>query len=331
MEHQTQSHTDGLQVAAAQTETTLAGGQGAMRYDFRQALHLSKDQLRVVMRTHEQFVRWFVNELTLRLRIPVQIQVQDAVEVTYEEFINELSPVTVIQVVDVNPLDGRILIHFDTDLVFAMLDHFMGGSSRQKYLERELTELETLLFQSLISQLCPLYSRAWNPFCEFTASFGALENHPRFVQIAAPSDSVLRVRLACRMEHYSTVIDVLIPYTLLDKMVPKLKARRLDAHRVNRQRDKHYRDLVSQHLLNSDAFLSVRLGDVALSVRQVMDLQAGDVIPLGHPVDIPVPLYVNGTLIGSGNIGMSHGNYATKIVELSNIAQTWKESVETDD
>lgn len=300
-------------------------------YDFRQALHLSKDQLRVVLRTHEQFVRFFINELTMRLRIPVQIQVMDAVEATYEQFINELPSITVIQVMELNPIDGQMLVHFDTGLVFSMLDHFMGGGNHQRYQDRELTELESLLFRSLIAQLCPLYASAWNPFCEFSAVFGPLENHPRFVQIAAPGDSVLRVRLNCKLEQLTTVIHMVIPYTLLDKMVPKLRARHLEVHRSVKQRDNHHRELVSQHLLNSDATLSLRLGDTSLTMRQVMDLQVGDVIPLSHQIDIPLPLYVNGAPIASGFIGTLHGNYATKIVELSNLAEVWKESVQNDE
>ncbi len=76
------------------------------------------------------------------------------------------------------------------------------------------------------------------------------------------------------------------------------------------QRDKP--DLI----LDIPVGLSVELGRTQMAVRDVMNLAPGTVIELDKQVEEPVDLYVNGCLIGRGEVVVVDDALGIKITEL---------------
>jgi flagellar motor switch protein FliN/FliY len=64
--------------------------------------------------------------------------------------------------------------------------------------------------------------------------------------------------------------------------------------------------------------LSVELGRTQLQVREIMSLTSGTVIELDKTADQPVDLYVNGSLIGRGEVVVIDNNIGVKITEVFN-------------
>ncbi len=62
--------------------------------------------------------------------------------------------------------------------------------------------------------------------------------------------------------------------------------------------------------------LSVELGRTQMPVREVMNLAPGTVIELDKQVEEPVDLYVNGCLIGRGEVVVVDDSLGIKITEL---------------
>ena len=63
--------------------------------------------------------------------------------------------------------------------------------------------------------------------------------------------------------------------------------------------------------------VSVEVGSARLLVREVLQLGEGSVVELDRPADAPADLYVNGRLIGRGDITVVDDRVAIKIVDLS--------------
>ena len=63
--------------------------------------------------------------------------------------------------------------------------------------------------------------------------------------------------------------------------------------------------------------VSVEVGSARLLVRDVLQLGEGSVVELDRPADAPADLYVNGRLIGRGDITVVDDRVAIKIVDLS--------------
>ena len=94
-------------------------------YDFKRALRFSKDQIRSLTRIHENFARLITTFFSAQLRTYVQITVASADQIPYEEFIRSIPKMTILNVFEVPPLDGRILMEINPNIAYALLDRMI--------------------------------------------------------------------------------------------------------------------------------------------------------------------------------------------------------------
>ena len=102
-------------------------------YDFKRALRFSKDQIRSLTRIHENFARLLTTFFSAQLRTYVQITVVSVDQIPFEEFIRSIPNMTLINVFEVPPLDGNILMEINPNIAYSMLDRLMGGRGASTY------------------------------------------------------------------------------------------------------------------------------------------------------------------------------------------------------
>ena len=91
-------------------------------YDFKRALRFSKDQIRSLTRIHENFARLLTTYFSTQLRTYVQISVASVDQIPYEEFIRSIPKMTILNVFEVLPLEGRIVMEVNPNIAYAMMD-----------------------------------------------------------------------------------------------------------------------------------------------------------------------------------------------------------------
>ena len=101
-------------------------------YDFKRALRFSKDQIRSLTRIHENFARLLTTFFSAQLRTYVQI-CRFSRSNSFEEFIRSIPNMTFINVFEVPPLDGNILMEVNPNIAYSMLDRMMGGKGASIY------------------------------------------------------------------------------------------------------------------------------------------------------------------------------------------------------
>lgn len=62
--------------------------------------------------------------------------------------------------------------------------------------------------------------------------------------------------------------------------------------------------------------LSVEIGSVSRSMQDLLDLQQGAVVVLDRPVDDPVDILANGTVIARGEVVNAGERYGVRITEV---------------
>ena len=65
-----------------------------------------------------------------QLRTYVQISVASADQIPYEEFIRSIPKMTILNVFEVPPLEGRIIMEVNPNIAYAMMDRMMGGKEK---------------------------------------------------------------------------------------------------------------------------------------------------------------------------------------------------------
>jgi flagellar motor switch protein FliN len=62
--------------------------------------------------------------------------------------------------------------------------------------------------------------------------------------------------------------------------------------------------------------LTVELGHCQLPMREVLQLNIGNVVQLDKPADAPVDLFVNGKLVARGEVVVIEDRFGVKITEV---------------
>ena len=87
----------------------------------------------------------------------MQITVASVDQIPFEEFVRSIPNMTLINVFEVPPLDGNILMEINPNIAYSMLDRLMGGSGASHSNVDNLTEIETKIMTNLLNAHSTIY------------------------------------------------------------------------------------------------------------------------------------------------------------------------------
>lgn len=71
-------------------------------------------------------------------------------------------------------------------------------------------------------------------------------------------------------------------------------------------------------VLDVQITLTARLGSTDMKVQDILVLSLGSIIELDNEAGSPISLYANGKYVAKGEVLVSEGRYAIRIVEIAN-------------
>jgi len=267
-------------------------------YDFKRALRFSKDQIRTLTRLHENFARLLTTYFSAQLRTYVQISVASVDQIPYEEFIRSIPKMTILNVYEVPPLDGRILMEINPHIAYAMMDRVLGGRGVSKSKVENLTEIETKIMSNLFEKGFENLQEAWANLIDIEPVLTEFEVNPQFIQMVSPNETVIVISLNSQIGDTSGMINICIPHVVLEPIMPKLSAHYWLAS-SKKERLPEESITLKKRIGNALLPLSAELGVTEISIQDFLQLAVGDVIELkqgiGRPLSIKVgevPKYI---------------------------------------
>ena len=191
-------------------------------YDFKRALRFSKDQIRSLTRIHENFARLLTTYFSTQLRTYVQISVASVDQIPYEEFIRSIPKMTILNVFEVLPLEGRIVMEVNPNIAYAMMDRVLGGSGASVNKVNNLTEIETRIMSNLFEKGFENLQEAWSTITEINPNLTEFEVNPQFLQMVSPNETVIVISLNTQVGDVTGMINICIPHVVLEPIISKL-------------------------------------------------------------------------------------------------------------
>ena len=68
---------------------------------------------------------------------------------------------TILNVFEVPPLEGRIIMEVNPNIAYAMMDRVMGGKGTSVNKIDNLTEIETKIMSTMFEKTCDYLQEAW--------------------------------------------------------------------------------------------------------------------------------------------------------------------------
>ncbi len=262
-------------------------------YDFKRALRFSKDQIRSLTRIHENFARLLTTFFSAQLRTYVQISVASSDQIPYEEFIRSIPNMTILNVFEVPPLEGRILLEVNPNIAYAMLDRMLGGKGMSVNKINNLTEIETKIMSNMFERAIENLRETWADLAEIDPMLTNFEVNPQFLQMVSPNETVVVISLNTVIGETSGMINICLPHVVLEPIIPKLSVH------YWMQADKKEREpkevaIIEKNIQMANVPVAVELGTADISIQEFLSLDAGDVIELNQQITNPLLIKIGG-------------------------------------
>ena len=268
--------------------------------DFSRPTKFTADQARRIIRATETFCQTANTRLSTELRVPVELELLNTVQLTWAAAQAQLPPHSLSLILEVAPIGTRMLLTAEQPFVLAGLEALLGGSPDRTPRERRLSEIDWSLTRRLFESIVYQLSGVWQELGGVTLSAGEIDPHDAG-QVASVSEPTFTLLLECRIAKQSFALAMLIPWAAIEPV----------EHAISGRDTSHEHEVLSASPMQramSDVPVTLRAEVAALDleVSEILSLVPGSVVKFGVPADDGVMLYAENFKLARAQPG-SHG------------------------
>ncbi|MWC26559.1 flagellar motor switch protein FliM [Paenibacillus sp. MMS18-CY102] len=284
-------------------------------YDFKRAVRFSKDHIRSLTRIHENFARYLTTYFSAQLRTFVQISVVDVEQLPYDEFIRSIPKMTILNIFEAEPLEGRMVMEVHPNVAYAMLDRLLGGQGTAPSKMNALTEIEMTVLERIFSRAFESLQEAWKTVVDISPRLEALETNPQFMQIVSPNETIALISLSTKIGDTTGMINLCIPHVVIEPIMPKLSVHHWFVSQ-KKSRSPEEVEVLEQRVNRAQLPIAVELGESVINVHEFLSLMQGDVITLNKPVGEGLNIKVGNKIKFIGSPGSVKDRVAVQVDEI---------------
>ncbi len=291
-------------------DSLVAPDANAVKYDFIRSDRLAKDQIRSIHQLHTQFARHLTSSLSAYLRALVEVSLISVDQVSYGEFLKQVSDPTLICSLSMLPMHGSIAMEISPPLAFPVIDILLGGPGKPPSEIRSLTEIEMQIVEGFIKLALISLKEAWRPLVAIEPRLANTETKPQMLQLVAAGEAVVTIGFEVKVGENSGMLNLCIPSIML-----KMNRSLLDLQRRRHQAESRGSEIskIGNSLRNSLVTVTSEVRDRAVVVEDLLSVVPGDTIQVNHAVGDPIVLNVGGVPKFCGQIVERRGKRAFEI------------------
>lgn len=285
-------------------------GAGVRPYNLAKQERIVRGRMPTLEIINERFARLFRIGLFNFMRRTAEISVGPVRVLKYSEFIRNLVVPTNLNLVHIKPLRGTSLFIFDPNLVFLVVDNLFGGDGRfhMRVEGRDFTPTEQRIIQRMLGVAFDEYQKSWEPVYPVEFEYIRSEMNTQFANIATPSEVVVVTTFNIELGAGGGDFHICMPYAMIepirDLLYSTMQGERLEV-------DDRWARRLTKQVQVAEVDMVVNLGHASVTLGQIVNMKAGDVISL----DIPeaVVAEVDGVPVLECKYGVLNGQYALKV------------------
>lgn len=286
--------------------------QGIAQYDFSSQDRIVRGRMPTLEIVNERFARHMRISLFNMMRHTAEVSINGIQTMKFGEYIHTLFVPTSLNMVRFRPLKGTALITLEARLVFILVDNFFGGDGRfhAKIEGREFTPTERRIVQMLLKLVFEDYTEAWAPVMDVGFEYLDSEVNPAMANIVSPTEVIVVSSFHIELEGGGGDFHIAMPYSMLEPIRELLDA---GVQSDKEDTDHRWSKALRDEMMDVPVNLRAKLLETDMTLRKMMNLKAGDIIPVEMPETLT--LYVEDLPTYHGKLGRSGDNVAVKITE----------------
>lgn len=281
-------------------------------YDLTSQDRIVRGRMPTLEMINERFARYTRISMFNLLRRTADVSVGGIQIQKFGEYVHTLYVPTSLNMVKFRPLRGTGLIILDAKLVFKLVDNFFGGDGRHAKIEgREFTPTELRVVQMVLEQAFVDLREAWRAVKLIDFDYINSEVNPSMANIVSPSEVVVVSTFHVELDGGGGELHVTMPYSMIEPIREVLDA---GLQTDSDERDDRWVHALREDVLLADVDLECSLVRREISLRDIVELRPGDVIPINLPEHHV--LTANGVPMYNVNLGQRNEHLALKVANL---------------
>lgn len=302
----------GVDSGDVETEDDDVNNGEARGYDFNSQDRIVRGRMPTLEMINERFARHLRISLFNLLRRSSEISVSGVQMLKFSEYVHSLFVPTSLNIVKVRPLRGNALFVLDPKLVFILVDNFFGGDGRfhTKIEGREFTATEQRVVKMILELAFKDLKEAWGPVLDVEFEYINSEVNPQFANIVSPTEVVVVNTFHIELDGGGGDFHITLPYAMVEPIRELLDAG-IQSDRA--EKDDRWTNALREEIKGAEVSMSSTLTETTVSLREILSMKPGDVIPIELPKKVTV--LAEDIPVFRGRHGVSRGNMAVKLLE----------------
>lgn len=284
---------------------------GIQSYDLSTQDRIVRGRMPTLEMINERFARYTRISIFNLLRRSADVSVGGIQVIKFGEYVHSLYVPTSLNMIRIKPLRGTGLFILDAKLVFKLVDNFFGGDGRHAKIEgREFTPTENRVVQMVLKQAFVDMEEAWRAVLPVKFDYLSSEVNPSLANIVSPSEVVVVSSFHIELDGGGGEMHLTLPYSMIEPLREVLDS---GVQSDVDDTDERWSKSMREEIYGAEVELKGKLLDKQMSLADVANLQAGDIIPVEMPKSLMV--LANGIPSFRAKLGQSREKLALKITE----------------
>ena len=274
---------------------------------------VSYERLPMLEIVYDRLVRMLSTTLRNFTGDNVEVSLDNITSIRFGDYLNSIPLPAMLAVFKAEEWDNYGLLTIDSALIYSIVDVLLGGRKQTASLRiegRPYTTIERNLVEGMIHVILNDLSAAFDPLSPATFRFDRLETNPRFATIGRSANAVILAKLRVDMEDRGGKIELCLPYATLEP-IRELLLQMFMGEKFGR--DSIWETHLANELWRTDVEINALLGEVSLSLDDIINLEPGAQVLLNTGPQSDVVLRCGNAPLFVGKMGQNDGNIAIRV------------------
>ena len=243
----------------------------------------------------------------------VEVSLDQVSTVRFGDYMNSIPLPAMLSVFKAEEWDNSGLLTVDSALIYSIVDVLLGGRKGTPAIRvegRPYTTIETKLVERMIHVTLGDLSSAFDPLSPVQFNLDRMETNPRFAAITQSGNACVLARLRIDMGDRGGRVEILIPYATLEP-IRELLLQMFMGEKFGR--DSIWETHLTQELYQTDVQLSAVLGEITVSLDDLLNWKPGTRIMLSTKPEDMIELRCGDVPMFKGPMGQKQDKIAVKV------------------
>ena len=262
----------------------------------------------------ERFRNTFCNTISQYLQKSVAMETIEFHSLPFGDYLPDQEHHKTTSILSLKPLSSGCLLNYDSHLCFLLLEKLLGGPNggAGDRSDRSPTKLELNLLKASLELACRAIEQAFTPLLQLSSEV-IDSSGEEYLHSFASADAVMAIyRFEVTFEKDAGILELVFP---IDSLAP-YRSSLEKLNQLQSLENKNWPSRIRKGLGTMPVTVIAQTCSIDLSIRQLIDLKVGDILPIPHDPDSSVEILVEGVPKFSGLPGQKNHSKNVKITDI---------------